>query len=68
MMADGLVCACHAGREAEVQKGFLERLCCGAGVLACLPGSQFLEGPLAASIVGCQPGMPAGRHLPLLVR
>ena len=63
-----IVCACHEGREAKVQEGLLERLCRRVGVLASLPGSQFLEGSIAASIAGCQPGLPPGCHLPVLVR
>ena len=51
-----------------MQKRLLERICCGAGVLAGFPGGQFLEGSSATPAAGCQPGMPTRRHFPLLVR
>lgn len=51
-----------------MQAGLLERVRCGAGILACLPGGQLLEGPCAASAVGCEYGLPAGCYIPMLVR
>ena len=57
-----------AGCEGEVQAGLLERIRSRAGLLARLPGSELLEGPCPASAAGCEPSLPVGRHILVLVR
>ena len=52
----------------KCKRDFLSAYAAELVFLACLPGGQLLEGPCAASAVGCEYGLPAGCYIPMLVR